>query len=177
MPYRTRTIESPLAPAEVEQRLRAMLRPEPSFLKGLEEALSGTEGLPPFSGTVDATEFKLSRVVNYRNNFLPVIRGTYARNEQEGTTIRLRMHIEPVAAGFMLFLFAFGARSVIAALIGNVSNPEGLLQGAAFVFGIGTLVMSVGFYPEAKKAERLIREAVADRQDSSRGATTAPPSS
>ena len=60
-----------------------------------------------FEGRVAGTRFKIHRVINYQNSFVPIIEGNFRRDER-GTLVTLNMRlvwpVVPVWLGIMLFL-------------------------------------------------------------------------
>jgi hypothetical protein len=60
-----------------------------------------------FEGTVEGDRFKISRIIRYRNSFLPIIEGTFRRNDG-ATLLDLKMRMAwPVVvfwSGFILAL-------------------------------------------------------------------------
>lgn len=153
MPFRTVEIRSPLSAAAVEERIGAIVQPR---LRGF-RALTGSAATAPLHGEVAGRTFNVSRVIRYRNSFLPVIRGVIAENIEGGTTIRLRMTLHPATAVFMLLWMGFVAVSLVPLAVKG-AGLEALIPAAMLLFAVG--LVSFGFYPEARKAERIIREAV-----------------
>lgn len=171
LPYERLQLTSLSTPAEVTARLRSIIC-ERRWLRGAST---------PFRGTLDARRFKVQRVLPrfYGNAFLPVVAGT-VEPSSEGTVVRVRMRLTWFAAAFMAVWFgalAFAALRLLAtaAAFGFGARPcetdpaqactgagVGLVAvGAMALFGHG--LMSVAFWPEARKARALLAECVAGR--------------
>lgn len=102
LPYRRFTIDSPLAPAQVQARLRGAIAQKWTF--------GFTQPDQPLVGDFDGRSFNVTRYVRSRNSFRPQVRGTI---EPLGTGTRLvgKMQLHELAIVFIGF-FAFVAGSV-----------------------------------------------------------------
>jgi hypothetical protein len=92
----------------------------------------------PYEGTVSETGFKISRIIHYRNSFLPVIRGRFEPQVDGTTAIHIHMGVHTFVIAFLGFWCSiwFGI-SIPLALIGN-------LIGLIFIC-IATAIL-VGFW-------------------------------
>ena len=162
MPYRTRTLHSPLTAPEVAERLRHIVRPRRTFW----QAVGAGFGRRPreaatFAGVVTDTSFRISRIIGYENAFLPVVRGQFSENGHGGTTIRLSLSLHPAVAAFMMIWFAGVSGILAAALTGKVASEGPVNTVSVGMLAFGIALVCAGFYPEALRAERTIRTAVA----------------
>jgi hypothetical protein len=162
MPYRYCTISSALPLPEAVARLRKLIEPKRTFMEALEAGLSPRpKDAPPFRGYLKNNTLRVSRAISYGNSFLPVVLGRLCTSPHGGTTIKLQLFVHPAVVVFMLLWFG----GVVGSLVSTVSAAfptEGGVDGVAvgmLIVGAGLVV--VGFYPEAIKAEKLIRNAVA----------------
>ena len=103
-------------------------------------------------GEAAGDKFTFSRRISDRNSFLPQIS---ARIELDslGTVVRLRMTVRPVVVAFMLFWLG----GVSSAFFGT-AGQDTLIPWSMIVFGLALPV--AGFYPDAFKAERILRAAL-----------------
>jgi hypothetical protein len=149
LPYRRVELSSPLPIANVLQALSDAVAPPRSLRLGL--------GRDPFEGTVTGTEFRIHRIIGYRNSFRPQISGTVAPDGQ-GSRISITMRLHAVVAVFMAIwfggVFMVGVAFTAATLAGGASVELALFPLAMLLFG-GLLCLG-GFSYEARKAERLI---------------------
>jgi len=163
VPFWTFQIDSPLPGTAVENRIRQLLRTKrkQTFLDSLVGAFEPPQDEPPFDGSVTGRTFRLVRVIGYRNSFLPVIRGRISDSPHGGTTVRVRMTLHLVTALFMAAWLGFVGAGVAWSSLGDLDNidPHTSLLLGMMLFGV--LLPVVGFYPEARKAERLLRTALA----------------
>jgi hypothetical protein len=129
------------------------VQPQQSFLDSLGTTGNRVPPERPFRGTVQEGRFKFMRIIWYKNSFLPVIFVQIHPGTFGGTIVRIRMRLNFVATAFMLVWFGMGSWPLFRA------SADRLLLGMQ-TFGV-LLVLS-GFVPEARKAGRLIREALSE---------------
>ena len=148
MPYRRVEIISPLSFAEVERRIASLVGPRRSFMEYFWRRPDPSDR--PFEGKADGEgRFRFYRRIYHRNSFLPRIR---ARIEPDprGTVVRLVMYVHPAVVAFMLFWIG-------AVLMGffTIERSDRLIPGGMLLFAVALTLGA--FYPEAFKAERMLR--------------------
>jgi len=161
MPFRRLEIHSPLPVATVRERIQQRVRStRAGFWESLEAGLQVRSDELPFKGEVFGHQFKIMRAIRYRNSFLPVIYGTISPGVGGGTLIKITMRLHLFAAAFWIVWVGLSAASVPWSSLHSIGNQDAtdLVPLGILLFGI--LLPPVGFYPEAKKAERIIRDAV-----------------
>jgi hypothetical protein len=154
LPYRRFAIETALPPAEVQARLRDAVEPRKSL-----RWPSGDH--KAFEGEVRASGFELERIIDYRNSFLPRVRGTITPSTR-GTRLAGTMRLHDVVAAFMIiWLTAVGGACLLfvphAASAGSL-EPAALIPLGMLV--VGLVLPVAAFIPEARKARRLLAELV-----------------
>jgi len=92
LPFDTFSLETPLAPGEVRARLAAAVEPKRRLRLG--------GGRCPFEGEVEGDSFRVSRVINYRNSFLPHVRGRVVP-AAAGSRIEGSMALHPAVLAFI----------------------------------------------------------------------------
>jgi hypothetical protein len=145
MAYYAAEITSPLSPQEVHGLLRTLIRPRRTFMERL-ETMGEETGVAEFEGTVDGDRFRATRMIGYRNSFLPVIHGQ-VRTRGSGSVITLTMRLHISVMIFMVIWL--GGVGTIAA------STSALIPLGMFLVGIA--LPAVGFYPEAFKARDILR--------------------
>jgi hypothetical protein len=95
LPYERLVIETKLTPGEVAERLREVTAP------GRRLRFRSSAPEKDFQGTVSDREFRITRVIDYRNSFLPVVRGRI-EDAPGGARVEVSMRLQPVVFGFML---------------------------------------------------------------------------
>jgi hypothetical protein len=93
LPYERFAIETTLSPEEVAQRLRDVT--EPGRLLRIR-----SERSKEFRGSVNDREFTITRIIRYRNSFLPAVRGRI-EPAQDGTCVEVSMRLHGFVLAFM----------------------------------------------------------------------------
>ena len=144
MPFYACSIDTPLAPPTVAERIGALIQPKRAEMKR------------PFEGQAAPGTFNIVRIISYKKSFLPVIRGSYGMGELGGTRVQLLMHIHPLALLFELVWL--GAFSYVLYSRGEIAGFDSRIILGMMLFSV--LVLLVSFYAEAVKARRIIRDAL-----------------
>ena len=118
----------------------------------------------PYEGNLEGSHFEVSRVIHYRNSFLPIIKGEI-QPEMSGSSIDITMRPNGFVIAFMMlwlgfvgfFLLAIVGSLISSALQGNLEDPSIVLApGGMFVFGY-TLFVG-GFKFESSRSKEFFRE-------------------
>ncbi len=120
LPYQRLTWQSPLALDEARSALEQQMADVPFFKN---------PGGKAFRGRVQRERFRCSRVIHYRNLFLPVARGRLLR-DANGTRVELVLHT-PLLSTLFLAIWTFG---ILAVLVGGVLAGRADAKGAQFWF-------------------------------------------
>lgn len=116
-PWMSCSIESPLPPESCSHLLASVTQEVLPFTLLASRRPSDASIL--FRGQLKSGTFNISRIIDYRNSFLPDIKGTF-HPQNDGTRITLSMRLNPFVAVFMaVWLGAVGS----VALGTWVSNP------------------------------------------------------
>ena len=111
-----------------------------------------------FFGYVHDDEFKISRVIMYRNSFLPVIEGNIIDNGSN-RVVNISMHYHPFVLGFMAIWLIF-------VIIGCIVTPFQKVDGMPFIFRFipyfmlvfGALLFTVPYKVESNIAKNKLIE-------------------
>lgn len=161
LPFESYILETKLSTTEVRARLEANIE---SRLGIRTNRLLSNTG-KPYEGKMTNDSFEISRVINYRNSFLPIIKGsidTYLGK----TRITIKMRMAMFVMVFMLFWLGIVGLVCLGILImGIIQFREALQQGFSPVilipFGMflfGSLLVSFGFKAESKKAKTFLND-------------------
>jgi hypothetical protein len=154
MPFRQFEIPTTASHIDVERRIAAIVRPKRKFA----EYFKRSSGDKPFEGEVGRGGFRIRRVIKGQNSFLPQIRGDI-QSSAAGTVVRVRMTIHPLSV-VMILMWA----ALVAKRLSSSGRPVGAVFDADWIpfamVAFAVVLVVACFYPEARKAERLIREAV-----------------
>ena len=143
-------IQTPIQLEEVVRRLEEQIEPAKWF------RISHTHKF--FQGEVSREGFKITRIVHYRNSFLPVIRGTFKQGEP-GVTVLIRMRLHPFVTAFMYFWFGGVSLGILAVIAGLLSGQTKIQPMMIIPFGmiiIGWALITGGFWFEAKKQKAML---------------------
>lgn len=97
-PYDSFTIETPDPLPIAVEKLAAQIESPRGF------RLSFSRHHAPYSGTISETGFEIHRIIDYRNSFLPVIRGEF-ESSPFGTIVRIKMGLHPFTIAFLAFWY------------------------------------------------------------------------
>ncbi|MBD2580340.1 hypothetical protein [Oscillatoria sp. FACHB-1406] len=112
----------------------------------------------PYEGTISDDGFKITRVIHYRNSFLPVIRGTL-ESLPPGTVVRITMKLHPFVLGFVGFWCLAWYSAVIPLSIAGVM-PTGMI-GLFLLWPTLALVAFWGsFWYEANRSSRDLTDII-----------------
>lgn len=151
LPYLEHTIRTKKSPQEIHDILQSVT----SFQRGVALSMPGE-----FMGTIGQYDFKIMSNINYRNSFLPVIKGTIKKGEGEYlVALKMQLHL----LTYILLIFWFGLAG-ISFLIGVlhliISNPTDItmfLWTGGFI-AFGQIVSRSGFFFQAKKDIKRLEE-------------------
>ena len=156
MPFYAFHLDVPAPPDVVAERVRVAVGQVPTFWQSMKSSWRGPQPSGrPFLGKVTGRSFRIRRDIQYRNSFLPLIRGTIVATPN-GSRVNVFMFMHPAALILMLGWFGMLVSGEWRLLDANVARSYVPL--AMMVFG---LVLSLGgFFYEALKVMPLLSEAV-----------------
>jgi hypothetical protein len=120
--------------------------------------LFGQKSGGPYEGTIKSNEFKISRIISYRNSFLPVIRGSVSSflNQRE---ITISMGLNLFVKVFMIIWLSLSLFASLLILVeflnGSVHTnwlPEKFIPLLMVVFGYVMMILAFKF--ESRKSKK-----------------------
>jgi hypothetical protein len=167
LPFRQFVIETSLSEAEVVERLRGIVEPGSAILAPLRR----TNKL--FAGEVSPQGFKFMRIIGYGNAALPVVSGSFAR-DASGTRVAVTMRPTRFFQVFGAVWLGFALLFVTITLVLSITlifssskdgaNPSAnasmIFLGGLAVVSAGYLLMAGSFGFEARKARRILEDAL-----------------
>ena len=149
LPYLEHTICTTKSPQEIHDILQSV-----TSEKG--EWFSKPSG--EFIGKIGPYDFKIMRIINYRNSFLPVIKGAIKKGE--GTyVVALEMQLHMLTYVFLIIWFGFtGFIFLIGILYLIVSADVRMVLAASGFIAWGQILSRCGFYSQAKKDIQRLEE-------------------
>lgn len=156
LPYENFTFTSKLPLNVVMDRLTKNVSPKSTNLFSFNRDLS-----KPYTGIILANSFEISRVINYKNSFLPNINGTISTFLGK-TEIAIKMKPFTMVIVFMaiwLGIVGFACFGVIGYYLLNINsilsfNFFTIVPFVMFIFGC--LLVSIPFRLEANKSKAFL---------------------
>ncbi|GAB3499876.1 hypothetical protein GCM10027341_24080 [Spirosoma knui] len=110
-----------------------------------------------FMGTVSGNEFRVERIIQYRNSFVPTIYGRFLPAET-GLQVRIVMLLSPIVLMLGIVL-GLGALPVLASIVYRfmmIGHFDQSLKVPTLLVVLLYLMFTGGFSYEAVKARRLL---------------------
>ncbi|PKN93757.1 MAG: hypothetical protein CVU44_08045 [Chloroflexi bacterium HGW-Chloroflexi-6] len=156
LPYERFRIRTSLSSQEAVNRLENAIEPKRFFrFFGASEK--------PYEGKLEGSHFEISRIIGYRNSFLPRIKGD-VESEISGCSISISMQPHVFVITFMIFWLGGVGFAFLAALgsfvssLGQTSTADPsflLIPGGMFIFGY--LMVLGGFKFESVKSKKFFQ--------------------
>ncbi len=156
MPFYSFQLSVPAQPEVVAERIRRVVSPAPNFWGTLTTSWKRPQASSsPFLGSVENLTFRIRRNIQYRNSFLPMIRGKI-NPTPTGSRVNVFMYMHPFSLAFMLVWFGFLV--LIESRVADMNIARSYVPIGMAIFG---LALSLGgFFFEALKVMPLLSEAV-----------------
>jgi hypothetical protein len=152
---------SPLSLPDIMRRVQANTAARPTGWRGWLAA----RPTQPYLGHVREAmgSFEVQRNISYRNSFLPLISGTVEvpggvaalGQPSMGSLVQLTMRIHLLVGLFMLVWLSGVGLGCLVILV-SWPGPIGLVPFG--MLGFGVLMVSLGFWTEANKAEAFFKD-------------------
>lgn len=159
LPYDNFKLTSRLPTTEVQKRLKDSVQRKKLRLFTFQPH----PGVQPYEGTVTENSFEISRIIDYRNSFLPVIKGEFSSFLGK-TEISVKMRPAISVLIFMAIWFSatgLGCVATATVAIGNLKkgmrdelDPLFLIPFVMFAFGYGLIMF--GYKREAKRSKKFL---------------------
>jgi len=152
LPYRKLILHTRLTPQQCIELLKAGTTiADPECLRWREPKNT------PFLGFIFCDTFKIRRVIDYRNSFLPVINGRIQPIAM-GTEIAMTLKPVPLVIAFMCIWFGILLTMFLAALVNGLMQgtiPQAILVMPIMLL-VGGSIMYFGFDAEYKNAKKAL---------------------
>ncbi|RYE53332.1 MAG: hypothetical protein EOP48_14635 [Sphingobacteriales bacterium] len=160
LPFDNFKLITKLSATEVQQRIGRITEPK----KGFSFSFPGNR-TKPYEGKLMDRSFEISRIINYRNSFLPIIKGhisTYLGK----TEVAIKMRPIVFVLIFMSFWLGVVGLVCLGTIISAIMKFEKLLeQGfsplALIPFGMfvfGYALLTIGYKAESKKSKAFLKQ-------------------
>ncbi|HYV95199.1 MAG TPA: hypothetical protein VE978_25720 [Chitinophagales bacterium] len=160
LPFENYKLISPLSEDEVIKRLAQIIEPKETF----NHFFWTKNSSKPYEGKLKDGYFKIRRIIDYRNSFLPMIMG-HVSQTQAYTEIRIRMRPAKAVIIFMIFWMGVVLSVCIVVLLALIAQyrqvlKEGFSFGALIPFIMvvfGCLLFTIPFKYESKKSKQYFK--------------------
>lgn len=159
LPFENYVITTKLSVHEIKIRLADNIEPK----KSVKLSLFSNDSSKPYEGEILGDSFKITRIINYRNSFLPVITGhisTFPGRTQINVKIRPVIFVL-IFISLWLGIVGLVCVGIILAgifqfknLLQNGFSPMTLIPFGMFFFGC--LLITLGFKAESKKSKEFL---------------------
>ena len=106
LPFENITYRTKLTSQEALEQLKEVVEPRKTIRwKGI----FADKDHKPYEGSIVGNSFTITRIINYRNSFLPTIKGNI-ESDFRGTKVVVQMRLNNFVIAFLIFMFiALGA--------------------------------------------------------------------
>ncbi len=147
LPYEHITYKTNLSEQEVLTRLSGFVEPKKFGL--------GRNYIKEYEGSIDNNSFEISRVIQYRNSFLPDINGIIQKNNN-GTEIQVIMRLNLFVLIFLLFWCSISTCVFIMITLTQKKMSVEFFMPLLMLIFVYALTM-VCFKIESKKSKEYLR--------------------
>jgi hypothetical protein len=155
LPIENITYKTTLKEEEVIHRLVDITEPEKTFRFGM----SNRGATKLYEGQISGREFNIKRIIDYRNSFLPQIKGNIEKSN-EGVTIKVKMRPSTFVIVFLCIFLGGGGLSYLAFLPQIFSNSafnlSSLIPFGVLLLAYGIIMGSFTF--ESKKSKNDLQK-------------------
>lgn len=167
-PFEKYTLISKLSAEEVKSRLAANIEPEMKFQFSVFKRTRSKL----YEGKIEENRFTIKRIIDYRNSFLPVIKGKIS--EMQGQ-VHIQINMRPSTGILIFFSFWIGIVSIVCLSIilvaivqirkifENGFSPAALIPFGMFVFG--SLLVTFGFKSESRESKEFLKALVEGQEE------------
>ena len=153
LPYEKLIINTNLTSEEIIEKLNEYIEPYQPFRNKFKPPNK------PYNGKIDGNNFTIARNINYRNSFLPIVKGKII-SDYQGSIINITLSLHPVIIVFIGFWLYMTGGMGFFFLISMITSGEFMLGGliplGMFIFGC--LLTIIPFKVEAKIAKKFLQD-------------------
>ena len=156
LPFENITYRTNLELEEIQKRINEVIEPKKTFRM---TGIFGNSNHKPYEGSINGNSFNMTRIIGYRNSFLPRIKGEIEKGFN-GNKINVKMRLHAFVIVFMFIWFGgvgIGCLAVLSTL-SNSDNfePMTLIPCGMLVFGYA--LVTGGFKYESIKSKKYLAQ-------------------
>ncbi|WP_213278501.1 hypothetical protein [Chryseobacterium indologenes] len=150
LPYERITYKTNLSEQEVLTRLSGFVEPKKFGL--------GRNSMKDYEGSVNKNSFEISKVIQYRNSFLPQINGRI-HNDNDGTQIQVTFSLHAFVSFFLIVWCSFALIFFIGVSIRVIRAKEISVEFflPLFMLLFVYALTMVGFKSESKQSKEYLK--------------------
>jgi hypothetical protein len=154
LPFENITYRTKLDSEEIIKRINDSIEAKKTFrILGI----FGNSNHKPYEGNINGNSFNISRIIGYRNSFLPRIKGEIEKG-YGSTSINVKMKLHPFVLAFMCVWCGGVGLGFIAFLNSSIEKetfePTIFIPFGMLIFGYG--LTTVGFKYESIKSKKYL---------------------
>ena len=160
LPFDDLKLLTKLSATEVQHRIESITEPQKVF-----SFLYFRNSTKPYEGKFTDHSFEISRIINYRNSFLPVIKGQVSTHlGKTQVAIKMRPNVFVLifmslwlgSTGLVCLAIIIGATLPFRHQIEQVFSEGGLFPFSLFVFGYALII--IGYKVESRKSKVFLKQ-------------------
>ena len=156
LPFENITYQTKLDSEEILKRINEIIEPKKTFRM---TGIFGSSDHKPYEGSVNGNSFSITRIIGYRNSFLPRIKGSIKKDFGK-TVVNVKMRLHPFVLVFMFIWCGGVGLGFLAFLTSSLEKgtfePAILIPLAMLLFGYG--LTTGGFKYESIKSKKYLAE-------------------
>jgi hypothetical protein len=156
LPSENITYRTKLDSGEISKRVNEIIEPKKTFRM---TGIFGGKNHKPYEGSVNGLSFKITRIIGYRNSFLPNITGEIEK-DLNGSKINVKMRLHSFVLLFMFIWLTIVGSVSLTVLISSIDKstfePLIVIPLGMFLFGYGMTLG--GFKYESSKSKKYLAE-------------------
>jgi hypothetical protein len=159
LPFENITYKSNLNSEEIIKKIDEIIEPKKAF--SVSGIFGNNKNNKPYEGNIVGNSFNITRLISYRNSFLPKIKGIIEK-DYDGTKVNIKMRMNTFVIIFMFIWFGGVGIGCLAVLtsgfkFGNQNfEPMTLIPFGMLIFGYA--LVTGGFKYESIKSKKYLAE-------------------
>lgn len=156
LPFENITYRTKLELEEIQKRINEVIEPKKTFRM---TGIFGNSSHKPYEGSINGNSFSITRIIGYRNSFLPRINGVIEK-DFNGSKINVKMRLHVFVIVFMCIWFGgvgVGCLAVLTPLFNSDTfEPMKLIPFGMLLFGYA--LVTGGFKYESIKSRKYLAQ-------------------
>jgi len=152
LPFENITYKTKLNSEEILRRMSKIIEPKQAFRVTW---FFKNNNYKPYEGNINSNSFSISRIIGYRNSFVPTIKGVIEK-DSNGTIINIKMRLHALVIAVLFVWFGGMIINCLIAIPSIYNNqdfkPMSLIHFGLLIFGY--VLVTSGFKYESRKSKK-----------------------